>query len=104
MEGWKFVEKFNDWSVRKYDPCECTIDGKNYHGMIKLLSESGIVMQPFSIDFEHRSIDEPRHEPVIIKKEDFDKVKLEIWDEGRGCDNSAIGISGCFEEWRYSWV
>ena len=35
--------------------------------------------------------------------QDFDKVKLEIWDEHRGGDNSSIGCSGYFTEWRHVW-
>jgi len=104
MKGWKFVEEFTSWSVRQYDPCQCTIDGNHYHGMVKFLSKDGIVMQPFNINHEHRPITAPRLDPVIINKEDFDKVKLELWSDGRGGDNSAIGVSGCFEDWRYAWV
>ena len=35
--------------------------------------------------------------------ENFDKYKLEIWDEHRGGDDSAIGLSGYFTEWRHVW-
>ena len=30
----KFVEKFNDWSVRQYDPAQFVLDGKHYHGTV----------------------------------------------------------------------
>ena len=36
---------------------------------------------------------------VKLTKEMFDKVNLELWDDARGCDNSAIGVSGCYEPW-----
>ena len=99
----KFVEQFNDWSVRQYDGAEFWLDGKFYHGMITKLSEEGIEFRPFSIDFESRPISEKSYDKVFIKIEDFDKVKLEIWDEHRGGDNSSIGCSGYFTEWRYVW-
>ena len=96
----KFVEKFNDWSVRQYDPAQFVLDGKHYHGMITELSEEGIMFRPFDIDFDRPKGDE-RFPLMFVRITDFDNVKLELWDEGRGGDNSAIGISGYFTEWRH---
>ena len=98
----EFVEKFNDWSVRQGDGAEFKLNGKFYHGVINKLSEEGIMFRPFSIDFEHKPGYE-QYDLMFIKLEDFDKVQLEIFDEYRGCDDSAIGLSGCFEKWRHLW-
>jgi hypothetical protein len=38
--------------------------------------------------------------PMIkLTKDMFDKVGLELWDDARGCDNSAIGVAGHYEPW-----
>ncbi len=34
---------------------------------------------------------------MILHIKEFDEIKLELWMDGRGCDNSAIGVSGCYE-------
>ena len=100
-----YVEKFNDWSVRQYDGAEFVLEGKRYHGMITKLSEEGIMFRPFTINEERANGEDwAENYPVMfVRITDFDNVKLELWDEGRGGDNSAIGISGCFEDWRMVW-
>ena len=100
----KTVERFNDWSVRQYDGAEMEIDGQFYHGMITELSKEGIEFLPFTIDHEYKHND-PRnsYDRIWIHMENFDKYKLEIWDEHRGGDDSAIGLSGYFTEWRHVW-
>ena len=98
----KFVERFNDWSVRKYDGAEFVLDGKRYHGTITDLSEEGIMFRPFDIDFD-RPEGEEQFPLMFVRITDFDNIKLEIWDEHRGGDNSAIGLSGYFSEWRHVW-
>ena len=105
MRPIQYVEKFNDWSVRQYDGAEFVLDGKRYHGMITKLSEEGIMFRPFTIDEERANGEDwaENYPQMFVRITDFDNIKLEIWDEGRGCDNSAIGISGCFENWRHVW-
>ena len=60
------------------------------------------MVRPFHKNHEYPEGDE-RYDPYWIAKEDFDKVKLELWDDLWGCDNSAIGLQGCFEPWRHVW-
>lgn len=96
------VERFNDWSVREFDGAQFELEGKRYHGMITKLSEEGIMFRPFDIDYD-RPEDGERFPLMWVRMTDFDNINLEIWDEGRGGDNSAIGISGCYEEWRMVW-
>ena len=98
----EYVEQFNDWSVRKYDGAEFKLDGKHYHGIITKLSEEGIMFRPFDIDYDRPDNGE-RFPVMFISILNFDDVEMEIWDEYRGSDNSAIGLSGCFEEWRHVW-
>ena len=102
MRPIQYVERFNDWSVRQYDGAEFKLDGKWYHGIITKLSEEGIMFRPFEIDFNRPEGDE-RYPEMFIKITDFDNINLEIWDEYRGCDDSAIGLSGSFTQWRHVW-
>ena len=100
----KTVERFNDWSVRQYDGAEMMIDGKFYHGMITELSKEGIEFLPFQVDYEYKHND-PRnsYDRFWVHMENFDKYNLEIWDEHRGGDDSSIGLSGYFTQWRHVW-
>ena len=45
---------------------------------------------------------EPFH--LDICEDMFDVFNLEIWSDGRGGDNSAIGVSGCHEPWDRVWI
>jgi hypothetical protein len=103
MRPIQYVEKFNDWSVREFDGAEFTLDGKFYHGMITKLSQEGIMFRPFSIDHISRRYDEEKYPLMFIRITDFDNINLEIWDEHRGCDNSAIGVEGYHVPWRQVW-
>lgn len=100
-----YVEKFNDWSVREFDGAQFELEGKRYHGMITKLSEEGIMFRPFTIDEERASGTDwsVQHPLMFVRITDFDNINLEIWDEHRGCDNSAIGVPGSFENWRHVW-
>ena len=102
MRPIQYVEKFNDWSVRQYDGAEFVLDGKRYHGSITKLSEEGIMFRPWTIDEERLPLDES-YPVMFVRITDFDNINLEIWDEHRGGDNSAIGLSGYFTEWRHVW-
>jgi len=105
MRPIQYVERFNDWSVRQYDGAEFVLDGNRYHGSITKLSEEGIMFRPWTINEERANADDfSENYPVMfIRISDFDNINLEIWDEHRGCDDSAIGLSGYFTEWRHVW-
>ena len=105
MRPIQYVEKFNDWSVRQYDGADFVLDGKRYHGMITKLSEEGIMFRPFTINEERANGEDwaENYPQMFVRISDFDNINLEIWDEYRGCDDSAIGLSGCFTKWRHVW-
>ena len=105
MRPIQYVEKFNDWSVREFDSAEFKLEGKRYHGMITKLSEEGIMFRPFTINEEraHGGDWAEQYPVMFVRLTDFDNVGLEIWDEHRGCDDSAIGLSGYFTEWSHVW-
>lgn len=100
-----YVEKFNDWSVREFDGAQFELEGKRYHGMITKLSEEGIMFRPFTINEERANGKDwaEQYPLMFVRITDFDNVNLEIWDEHRGSDNSAIGVPGSFENWRHVW-
>ena len=86
----------------QYEGYEVHIDGEFHHGIILEVTKEGLMVRPFHKNHEYPEGDE-RYDPYWIAKEDFDKVKLELWDDLWGCDNSAIGLQGCFEPWRHVW-
>ena len=105
MRPIQYVERFNDWSVRQYDGAEFVLDGKRYHGMITKLSEEGIMFRPFTINEERANGEDwaENYPQMFVTITDFDNINLEIWDEHRGGDDSAIGLSGYFTKWRHVW-
>ena len=79
-----------------FEQCQFIKDGKRYVCMIKDFGENHIDVKPMSIDYE--SAIYMKNVPMIqLTKDMFDKVGLELWDDARGCDSSAIGVSGCYE-------
>lgn len=93
------VQQFSDYGVRIGDAVEYRIPGSVKHdyvrGYISELREDGIRVRFYS-NGEYQS-------EANLPKSLFDEFKLEIWDDNRGCDDSAIGLSGCFEPWRNMW-
>ena len=93
------VQQFSDYGVRVGDSVEYRIPGSVKHdyvrGMISELRKDGIRVKIFDSEVQSRYANLP--------KSLFDEFKLEIFDDNRGCDNSAIGLSGCYEPWRNMW-
>jgi len=96
------VEQFSDYGVRKWDSMTCKIDGVYIEGTIKTLTENGITILPTEVNFSTVRFNDDREE-IVISKEDFDKVQLEIFTYHRGGDNDSIGCSPYPDEWRRSW-
>lgn len=95
------VQQFSDYGVRIGDAVEYRIPGidesisEYVRGYISELREDGIRVR-FYTNGEYKT-------EANLPKSLFDEFKLEIFDENRGCDDSAIGLSGCFEPWRRMW-
>jgi hypothetical protein len=81
--------------------CRFILNNKRYTGIIKDtdISENHIDVRPISIEFEYKKGYE-RYDMVKLTKDIFDEINLEILDDNRGCDNSAIGCDSCYEPWR----
>lgn len=86
----------------QYEGYEAHINGEFHVGIILEIKEDAIKVRPFDIDYD-RPVYPDRHDAYWIAKEDFDKVKLELWEDHWGCDNSAIGLSGYFKPWKDIW-
>ena len=83
----------------QYGKYECVINGDLHNGIILEVCEDGLMVRPMSVNYDYDS----EHEPYWLPKDEFDEVELKIWDDLWGCDNSAIGLDGCFEPWDRIW-
>ena len=94
------VEKFSDYGVRIGDSVKYQLSPTyRVQGVIKELYEGAIVVKQISINYDY----DQALGVAYIPKEQFDNFKLEIFDDNRGCDNSAIGVPGCYEPWERMW-
>lgn len=89
----------------QYNKYEAVIDGDLHNGIILEVCDDGIMVRPMYVNNEYQYLDgEPvKYEPYWISIDEFDDVKLEIFDDNWGCDDSAIGVEGCFEPWYKVW-
>ena len=94
------VEKFSDYGVRIGDAVKYQLSPTyRVQGVIKELYEGAIVVKQISINYDY----DQSLGVAYIPKEQFDNFELEIFDDNRGCDNSAIGVPGCYEPWERMW-
>ena len=68
----------------QYEGYEAHIDGEFHHGIILEVTKEGLMVRPFHKDHVW-SKGYDKYDPYWIPKEDFDKVKLELWDDNWGC-------------------
>tara|TARA_R110000824_G_scaffold394268_1_gene593927 strand:- start:25 stop:339 length:315 start_codon:yes stop_codon:yes gene_type:complete len=91
---------FNDYIEVGFDLCQFKINGYDYSAIIKEVNEDHLVVAPIQRtnwkDIHETSLS-TKFDKLHLPRTSFDNIKLEIWMDGRGCDNSAIGISGCYE-------
>ena len=80
------------------EQCQFILNNKLHTGIIEDFGENHIDVRPISIEHEYKNAYE-KYDMVKLTKDMFDKIKLEIFDDNRGCDNSAIGCDGCYEPW-----
>jgi|TARA_B110000858_G_C17701775_1_gene426307 hypothetical protein len=83
------------------DDCKFTIDGDNFVAVIKEIYDDRLVVKPISMNYQSL-LDgplKPLFPLLTIIADDYDAFDLEFFEDGRGCDNSAIGIAGCYEPW-----
>ena len=89
------------------DTVQYKLDGKWVSAVINELGEDHMVVRPATIDFEYAGGDwlsDEKYPEATFTVDMFDDIGLEIWSDGRGCDNSAIGVSGFYEPWKSVWL
>lgn len=89
--------------IEVMDSVEFKMDGSRYRAFIKELRKDGMTVKVIQKDFERALWGDFEEFMMDINESDFDNLELEIWADGRGCDNSAIGVQGCHEPWHCVW-
>jgi hypothetical protein len=91
---------FNDYIEEGLDTCKFVKDGMEYTAIIDKVSDNSLLVKPIQKtnwkDVFQNNL-QNTFEHMILHIKEFDEIKLELWMDGRGCDNSAIGVSGCYE-------
>ena len=91
---------FNDYIEEGLDTCKFVKDGMEYTAIIDKASDNSLLVKPIQKtnwkDVFQNNL-QNTFEHMILHIKEFDEIKLELWMDGRGCDNSAIGVSGCYE-------
>ena len=82
-----------------YDTCKYTVDGITTTAIIKEVTDGYLSVKPISK--MGKNVYETNLDTTFVgetfSSDCYDAINLEIWMDGRGCDNSAIGVSGCYE-------
>ncbi len=90
----------DDYIELDFDTCQFKYQGFYYTAIIKEIHADHLVVRPISRT-NWKDIHETGSDLLIDKMhlpmKSFSEIELEIWMDGRGCDNSAIGVSGCHE-------
>tara|TARA_B110000858_G_scaffold145343_1_gene165146 strand:- start:225 stop:527 length:303 start_codon:yes stop_codon:yes gene_type:complete len=85
------------------DTCKYTVDGITTTAIIKEVADGYLSVKPIS-KTDHKNIYETNLDTTFLgetfSSDCYDAINLEIFMDGRGGDNSAIGVSGCYEPWR----
>ena len=98
---------WDEW-LEEYEQVKWKQNGDYYNGYIKSLDDkhpvtgdSGLTVKVTSINYENDWNSKKKHPIVYIPCTAYDNIELEMWTDGRGCDNSAIGVSGNYESYKY---
>ena len=87
--------------IEVMDSVEFKMDGSRYKAFIKELRKDGMTVKVIQKDFDSFLYGDFEAFMMDINESDFDNLELEIWADGRGCDNSAIGCSGFYESYKF---
>jgi hypothetical protein len=88
-----------DYIETGLDTCQYTLNGVTTTAIITEVTPHEISVKPISR--MGKNVYETNLDTTFIgqtfSSECYEYINLEIWMDGRGCDNSAIGVSGCYE-------
>ena len=91
---------FDNYIEVGLDTCKFKIHGVEYTAIVYEVNNDHLVVKPISRT-NYKDIYETNRDTtfdkIFLPVNSFANIELEIWMDGRGCDNSAIGVSGCYE-------
>ena len=91
---------FGDYIELGWDSCKFKYEGLEYTAIIQEIHADHLIVKPISRT-NWKEIHEEGSDLLVDKmslpRTSFDNIQLELWMDGRGCDNSAIGVSGWHE-------
>jgi|TARA_B100001093_G_scaffold502329_1_gene555179 hypothetical protein len=91
---------FDNYIEVDMDTCKYQKDGFEYTAIVKEVGNDYLMVKPLSRT-NFKDIYENNFDTTFqvenLHETSFDDIKLEIWMDGRGCDNSAIGVMGWYE-------
>jgi hypothetical protein len=92
-----------NWIETGLDTCKYTVDGITTTAIIEEITPKFITVKPISRmgNNVYESNLDRTFIPQTFWHNNYDEIQLEIWMDGRGCDNSAIGVQGWYESHRY---
>ena len=90
--------------IEKGDTVEFKIGSKNFRAFIQETREDGMKVKVVQRDMDFARDGDFEAFIADIDEDMFDLIDLHIWSDGRGGDNSAIGVSGCHEPWDRVWI
>ena len=93
---------FDNYIEVDMDTCKFKIHSVEYTAIVKEVHNDHLVVKPISRtnykDIYETNLDTTFVAQTFSSSQCHDaNIDLEIWMDGRGCDNSAIGVSGCYE-------
>ena len=97
------MEGLRDYIEVGLDTCQFTDNELRYTAIVYKVSDDSLTVKPISrmgkTVYENNL--DTKFEEMVLPRSSFDKIDLEIWADGRGCDNSAIGCSGWYESYKF---
>jgi|SaaInlV_125m_DNA_1040241.scaffolds.fasta_scaffold226293_2 hypothetical protein len=96
------MEGLRDYIEVGLDTCQFTDNELTVTAIIKAVSANSLTVKPISRMGKnvYESNLDTTFKEMFLPRSSFDKIGLEIWSDGRGCDNSAIGCSGYYESYK----
>jgi hypothetical protein len=89
---------WDEW-LEEYEQVQWKQNGDYYNGYLKEIHDDHLVVKVTSINHEYDWNLKQKYPKVLIPSTSYDNIELEMWTDGRGCDNSAIGTSGHYESY-----
>jgi|21_taG_2_1085346.scaffolds.fasta_scaffold111320_1 hypothetical protein len=86
------------------DTCKYVLGGIEYTAIVEEVTPTYIKVKPYSMtnwkDIYKNNL-EHNFSSAFFEPECYEHINLELWSDGRGCDNSAIGVSGYYESYTH---